>query len=66
MFNKKFFANLSLSFFNMSVILFVCLKTIIFKELDKKKNDKVGKSFSLLNTSIPFQIDKFWVDYKKK
>lgn len=48
------------------VILFVCLKTIIFKELDKEKNDKVRKPLSLLNTSIPFQIDKFWVDYKKK
>lgn len=39
-------------------MLLVCLKTTAFKELDKEKNDKVGKSFSLLSASLPFQIGK--------
>lgn len=42
------------------VMLLIWLKTTAFEELDKEKNDKVGKSFSLLNASLPSQIGKLW------
>lgn len=63
MFTKKSFTNLSLSFLNMSAVMLpIYLKTIVFKDLGKEKNEKVGKSFNLLNVSLPFKIDKFWID----
>lgn len=34
----------------------------MFKELDKEKNDQLGKPFSPLNASLPFKTAKFWID----
>lgn len=50
----------------MSLVLCIYLKTISFNQLGNEKYDEAGKSFSLLNDSLPFKINKFSIEEKDR